>query len=164
MENYRAVTINWVELESSEESVINVTMPTATLFIYKHKNIITRTKWCFEITGDATSNSTLETCLNNKSSQLILHLQTQGSIFRRRVWSEICKIPVGEVITYSQLAQRVDSGARAVANACRDNPFPGVVPCHRIVAMSGLGGYMGETSGKFLELKRGLLASEAALI
>jgi methylated-DNA-[protein]-cysteine S-methyltransferase len=67
------------------------------------------------------------------------------------------------VISYSELAKKIDSGARAVANACRSNPFPGLIPCHRVVSVNGLGGYAGETSGKFLEIKRKLLLLESKL-
>ena len=88
-------------------------------------------------------------------------LQKQGTDFRNKVWAEICKIPVGQVLSYSVIAEKVDSGARAVANACRDNPFPGIIPCHRVVSVSGLGGYMGQTSGKFFEIKKNLLLIES---
>ncbi|MCK5190962.1 MAG: MGMT family protein [Methylococcales bacterium] len=98
--------------------------------------------------------------LNNPTSSLSVNLQKQGSDFRNKVWAEICKIPVGKVLSYSELASKAGSGARAVANACRDNPFPGIIPCHRVVSVSGLGGYMGQTSGKLFSIKEKLLAIE----
>ena len=98
--------------------------------------------------------------LYDPTISLSVKLQKQGSDFRNKVWTEICKIPSGHVLSYLELADKVESGARAVANACRDNPFPGIIPCHRVVSISGLGGYMGQTSGKFLDIKKKLLAIE----
>jgi methylated-DNA-[protein]-cysteine S-methyltransferase len=83
-----------------------------------------------------------------------------GSAHQRRVWQRLRTIPVGERISYSHLASDVGSGARAVANACRANWFPLVVPCHRVVAKSGLGGFSGQRDGWQLELKQWLLRHE----
>ena len=83
-----------------------------------------------------------------------------GSEHQRRVWQRLRAIPAGESISYSRLASDVGSGARAVANACRANWFPLVVPCHRVVAKSGLGGFAGHRDGWHLELKQWLLRHE----
>jgi methylated-DNA-[protein]-cysteine S-methyltransferase len=66
-----------------------------------------------------------------------------GTPFQRRVWAEMARIPFGTTITYGELARRVGSSARAVGNACGANPLPIVLPCHRVLAASGLGGYSG---------------------
>ncbi len=89
-----------------------------------------------------------------------LPLALQGTVFQRRVWDEICRVPAGEVITYAELARRVGSGARAVANACGANGFPIVIPCHRIVAANGLGGFMRGRKSPSLDIKRWLLFHE----
>jgi len=57
----------------------------------------------------------------------------------------------------------VGSGARAVANACGANPIALVVPCHRVVASHGLGGFMGGRRADSLDIKRWLLAHEGVL-
>ena len=67
-------------------------------------------------------------------------------------------------MTYGELARRVDSAPRAIGQACRRNPVPIVVPCHRVVAASGVGGYAGELAGMALEMKRWLLRHEGAEI
>ena len=90
-----------------------------------------------------------------------LALVLEGTPYQRRVWAALRAIPAGRTLTYSELAQQVGGGARAVGNACRRNPIPIVVPCHRAVAVTGLGGYMGETVGAGLVLKARLLAHEA---
>ncbi len=91
---------------------------------------------------------------------LSVDLKRQGTAFCNRVWKELVRIPHAETISYSELADRVGSGARAVAAACRKNPFPGIIPCHRVVSSSGLGGFMGQKHGVFVELKRRLLEYE----
>ncbi|MFD2110335.1 methylated-DNA--[protein]-cysteine S-methyltransferase [Thiorhodococcus fuscus] len=87
-------------------------------------------------------------------------LALAGTPYQRRVWSALQAIPVGETRTYGDLAHELGSAARAVGQACRSNPCPIVVPCHRVVAKQGLGGFAGDTSGRRLEVKRWLLRHE----
>jgi len=63
--------------------------------------------------------------------------------FQQAVLNEARKVPYGETITYSQLAERVDhpGATRAVGNALAKNPAPPIIPCHRIVAKNGPGGF-----------------------
>ncbi|MHB8454472.1 MAG: methylated-DNA--[protein]-cysteine S-methyltransferase [Acidiferrobacterales bacterium] len=89
-----------------------------------------------------------------------LPLTLNGSAYQERVWSALCRIPAGRVVSYGDLARRLDSGARAVGAACRANPVPVVVPCHRIVASRGIGGFMGATAGAALQIKRWLIEHE----
>lgn len=91
-----------------------------------------------------------------------LPLAPRGSPFRRRTWAEISKIPLGETRTYRQLADSVGSIARAVGQACGDNPFPIVIPCHRVVSASGLGGFAHHADGLLIDTKRWLLQHEGA--
>ncbi len=90
-----------------------------------------------------------------------LPLMLEGTPYQRRVWAALRTIPAGSTLTYGELARQVGGGARAVGNACRRNPIPIIVPCHRVVSVTGLGGYMGETVGTGLVLKARLLAHEA---
>lgn len=84
----------------------------------------------------------------------------QGTPFQKRVWRAIADIPSGQVLNYTQLAEQVTSGPRAVANACGANNIPLFIPCHRVVAKNGLGGFMqGEVSG--LSIKQWLLKHES---
>lgn len=89
-----------------------------------------------------------------------LPLMNQGSAYQQRVWQALRSIPPGEVRSYGQLARELNSGPRAVAGACRANEIPIVIPCHRVVAGQGIGGYCGRLSGPFLEIKRWLLQHE----
>ncbi|MHB1088821.1 MAG: methylated-DNA--[protein]-cysteine S-methyltransferase [Acidimicrobiales bacterium] len=77
--------------------------------------------------------------------------------FQRDVWDALCTIPFGEVRTYAEVAIMVDRplAARAVGNANHANPWPVIIPCHRVVAANGLGGYGGGD-----DVKRYLLGLE----
>ncbi len=86
-------------------------------------------------------------------------LRPEGSAFQQRVWMALGEIPSGQTCSYGELATRLGSGARAVGNACRANPIPILIPCHRVVAVRGLGGYMGR-GRKNLDYKAWLLAHE----
>jgi methylated-DNA-[protein]-cysteine S-methyltransferase len=92
-----------------------------------------------------------------------LPIALDGTPFRRRVWEALRRIPVGEVLTYGALADRLDTVARPLGGACGSNPVPPVVPCHRVVARDGLGGFMGRTDGHPMEVKRWLLRHEGVL-
>lgn len=86
-----------------------------------------------------------------------------GTSFQLAVWDALRKIPPGEVMTYGDLADKLGSGARAVGNACRENPVPILIPCHRVVAANGLGGFAGQRHGKAIDRKHWLLVHEGAL-
>ncbi len=90
--------------------------------------------------------SQIEEYLEGRRTHFNVPLQLKGTDFRQKVWNELQRIPYGQTITYKELAQRIGSpGAyRAVANACGANPFPILIPCHRVTASNGKpGGYTG---------------------
>jgi methylated-DNA-[protein]-cysteine S-methyltransferase len=90
-----------------------------------------------------------------------LPLRSAGTPFQCRVWTGISGIPTGETKTYGELAAAVGSAPRAVGNACGANPYPVVVPCHRVIAADGrLGGFAGNRTGFLLDVKRWLLDHE----
>lgn len=90
-----------------------------------------------------------------------LPLNPAGTVFQHKVWNELVKIPFGETISYTELAERVGrpGSHRAVGAANGRNPLPIVIPCHRVIGKSGkLTGYAGG-----LEAKQKLLELEGAL-
>jgi methylated-DNA-[protein]-cysteine S-methyltransferase len=94
-----------------------------------------------------------------------LPLVETGSEFQRRVWDAISSIPRGTVRTYGQVAKHIGCGApRAVGQACGANWFPLVIPCHRVTAAGGLGGFSNhdDENGFHLAVKRWLLRHEGA--
>jgi methylated-DNA-[protein]-cysteine S-methyltransferase len=98
--------------------------------------------------------------LTDPRQPLRIPLALEGSVHQRRVWQALRRIPVGEVRSYGDLARRLHSSPRAIGGACRRNPIPIVVPCHRVVGQGGIGGFMGQQSGSAMKIKRWLLAHE----
>ena len=84
----------------------------------------------------------------------------QGTDYQVKVWDQIRKISFGETKTYGEIAKKIKSGPRAVGNACRRNKLLLLVPCHRVVSASGLGGFMGDDTGKLVLRKQWLLNHE----
>lgn len=80
-----------------------------------------------------------------------------GTAFQKKVWAAMQTIPFGQTQTYGDLARRIQSGPRPVGTACGVNPIPIIIPCHRVVAAHGLGGYSGAGG---LATKQTLLALE----
>jgi methylated-DNA-[protein]-cysteine S-methyltransferase len=103
----------------------------------------------------------LERYRDNPAAGFDLPLAIGGTPFQRRLWEALCEIPCGSTRTYGELAQLLDAEPRAVGQACGDNRLPIVIPCHRVVAANGIGGFAHATSGYLLEAKRWLLAHEA---
>jgi methylated-DNA-[protein]-cysteine S-methyltransferase len=91
-----------------------------------------------------------------------LPLAPAGTAFQQKVWKAISAIPRGDVLTYGEVARLVQSAPRAVGQACGANWFPLVVPCHRVTATGGLGGFANhdDETGFHLGVKRWLLAHE----
>ena len=93
-----------------------------------------------------------------------LPLRPAGTTFQRRVWEQISAIPSGQTHTYGQLAKNLKNAPRAVGQACGANPYPLVVPCHRVIATGGgLGGFNRQGGGFLLDVKRWLLTHENCL-
>src|SRR5574340_1060400 len=136
---------------------------------------------CF--TGDALTRldflpegSDTSTRLDSRARQLSLELDAYwhnpahafelpfvplGTPFQLRVWRALIDIPAGQTTTYGTLAKQLGTAARAVGQACGANPLPILIPCHRVVAASGLGGFMHAASGAPLDVKTWLLAHES---
>lgn len=90
-----------------------------------------------------------------------LPIAMDGTPFQRRVWEALRRIPPGSTCSYGELARALESSPRAVGGACRRNPVPIVVPCHRVIAAAGgAGGFMGQREGDALSIKMWLLDHE----
>ena len=105
----------------------------------------------------------LERYLADPDSSFDLPLLIEGTPFQRRLWDALCEIPRGRTLTYGALAKRLEAEPRAVGQACGDNRLPIVIPCHRVVAADGIGGFAHSTGGYLVEAKRWLLAHERAI-
>lgn len=89
-----------------------------------------------------------------------LTLAPAGTLFRLRVWQALATIPPGRTRTYGDIADELASSPRAVGQAVGDNPIPIIIPCHRVLASDGLGGFMHGTDDFPLTVKRWLLRHE----
>ena len=94
----------------------------------------------------------LERYRDDADAHFDLPLIIEGTEFQRRLWHALCEIPRGTTLTYGELARRLGG----------DNRLPIVIPCHRVVAADGIGGFAHSTDGYLVEAKRWLLAHERA--
>ena len=95
---------------------------------------------------------------SGRSPPVLLPLLWPPANFHHTVWEALCHVPFGKVVSYGELAALVGSprAARAVGNACGKNPFPLVIPCHRVISGNGsIGGFSLNP-----EIKRRLLEFE----
>ncbi|MEY3219756.1 MAG: Methylated-DNA--protein-cysteine methyltransferase [Pseudomonadota bacterium] len=90
---------------------------------------------------------------------LDLSVELVGSPFQIKVWQTLRKIKPGNTVSYGMLARQLKSSARAIGGACRTNPVPIIVPCHRVISRQGLGGYTGDEEQR-VDYKRYLLLHE----
>jgi methylated-DNA-[protein]-cysteine S-methyltransferase len=99
----------------------------------------------------------LEDYFAGERTEFDVAMELDGTDFQREVWTELSRIPYGKTISYGELARRVGrpNGPRAVGQANGRNPIAIIVPCHRVLASNGIGGY-----GGGLPAKRALLALE----
>jgi methylated-DNA-[protein]-cysteine S-methyltransferase len=103
----------------------------------------------------------LDAYFDGEVRSLDLPLSPFGTAFQRRVWQAMREIPYGHTRTYGELAGIAGGVARAVGVACGANPIPILIPCHRVLARGGLGGYSGDGG---VETKIALLRLEGALL
>jgi len=104
----------------------------------------------------------IERYLGDPEFRFDLPLARRGTPFQRRVWGRIAAIEAGRTRSYGEIARELGSAARAVGQACGANPLPLVVPCHRVLAAGGIGGFAHHRGGFHLSVKRWLLAHEGA--
>jgi methylated-DNA-[protein]-cysteine S-methyltransferase len=92
----------------------------------------------------------LEAYFSGRLRQFTVPVTLEGPPFHKKVWLHLTTIPFGRFDTYGQVAERLGSpgAARAVGNACAANPVAVIVPCHRVLATGGLGGFGGGLKAK----------------
>jgi methylated-DNA-[protein]-cysteine S-methyltransferase len=83
-----------------------------------------------------------------------------GTRFQCDVWRAISRIPVGRTLTYVDVARKLRTAPRPVGGACGANRVPIVIPCHRVISASGIGGFMRSKGADALAIKRWLLRHE----
>jgi methylated-DNA-[protein]-cysteine S-methyltransferase len=88
----------------------------------------------------------------------------KGTAFQCRVWRQVSAIPAGRTLTYNDVARALKTAPRPVGGACGANRIPIVIPCHRVVSASGIGGFMGGHGADALDIKRWLLRHEGVRV
>jgi methylated-DNA-[protein]-cysteine S-methyltransferase len=99
----------------------------------------------------------LQAYFDGELTEFTLPLAPAGTAYRRAVWQALCAIPYGETRSYRDIAVKAGGSARSVGQANGHNPIPLIIPCHRVVAATHIGGYSG---GDGLITKRWLLTLE----
>jgi len=154
--------IEWVENCSGAEDVVRLQTPAGQFVLTSQQGVVIKTDWEPGASLSSPAEHELNLYWQNPDKLINIKLLKQGSIYRNQVWAALCQIPFGETMTYSALAKKIGSSARAVGNACRDNPYALFIPCHRVVSVSGMGGYCGQTEGDLMAIKYKLLEFEAS--
>jgi len=159
------LNIQWYNVSQTPERQVSIPIGSAVLDIALIDNIICYSRWRYSPQGGHGSAESilpgLHDYLHGLDKHCSLKLKRQGRIFSNRVWARLLAIAFGQTLTYGALAKMLHSSPRAVAQACRRNPFPGIIPCHRVIAATGIGGFMGQSDGEYIALKQALLAYES---
>jgi methylated-DNA-[protein]-cysteine S-methyltransferase len=100
----------------------------------------------------------LHAYFDGELTEFDLLLAPAGTPYQQRVWQALCAIPHGATRSYLDIVHTAGGSPRSVGQANGKNPIPIIIPCHRVVATTHLGGYSG---GAGLATKRWLLAHEA---
>jgi len=143
-------------------SSITVDSPVGRLTVTASKDAIVRVAWSDSAEGEPNdllveARLQLEAYFERRLTAFDLPLFVEGSSFDKRVWAAMRQIPHGQTRSYGELAMEIGSGPRAIGGACGRNRLPIIIPCHRVLARNGLGGFSGGTG---LPTKRLLLELE----
>ncbi len=147
---------------------LSLNSPVGRLTIFEEDGFITGLIWGGKAVGpgDATAllrraKREIDAYFGGKRQQFDLPIRPNGKPSEIEVWLAMAAIPYGETRTYGDIAKEIGINARAVGGACRRNPIPILLPCHRVVAANGLGGFSApggsDWKGKLLVLERALL-------
>jgi methylated-DNA-[protein]-cysteine S-methyltransferase len=122
--------------------------PLGSLGLVEEDGAIVKLLWSAENSGERTDLikeglKQLEAFFAGKLTTFDLPLRPRGTAFQQSVYDQMSAIPHGLTRTYGDIAAQVDGSAQAVGNACGSNPIPVIIPCHRVLAANGLGGFSG---------------------
>jgi methylated-DNA-[protein]-cysteine S-methyltransferase len=136
--------------------------PVGDITVFEEDGAIVSVDWGWVAEQSATpllleAEAQLYAYFDGERQQFDLPLAPAGTAYRQRVWQALTEIPYGAVRTYGDIAAVAGGSARSVGQANGSNPIPLIIPCHRVVAGSHLGGYSG---GDGADTKRWLLSLE----
>lgn len=142
--------------------------PTGPLSVTEADGMITAVKWHGpKAVGDSAvlhqARQQIDEYFAGTRTEFDLPLRVEGSDFQRAVCAVMSAIPFGETLTYGDISKQLKVPAQAIGQACGGNPIPLIIPCHRVLGASGLGGFSGDGGGLAgIELKVQLLRHEGA--
>ena len=136
--------------------------PVGALSVAEHDGAIVSVEWGWARDQDRTAllnraKNQLDAYFDGGLTDFDLPLSPEGSLYRQKVWTALLAIPYGATRTYLDIARVAGGSPRSVGGANGANPIPIFIPCLRVVATGGPGGYSG---GEGLPTKRWLLALE----
>jgi methylated-DNA-[protein]-cysteine S-methyltransferase len=144
---------------------LSISTPVGDLVLEELGGALVSIRWSRERAANcspllAEAASQLDAYFAGRLTEFDLPLRPAGSAFEQSVWAQMQKIRYGKTRCYGDLAAAIASAPRVVGGACGKNPIPIVIPCHRVLAKTGLGGYSGSGG---LKTKQALLVLEGAL-
>jgi methylated-DNA-[protein]-cysteine S-methyltransferase len=149
-------------LETSSVPQLSLHSPVGDITVFEEDGAIVSLDWgwveqqvCSPILDRAREQ--IDAYCDGELTSFDLPLAPAGTAYRRAVWQALCDIPYGETRSYLDVARKAGGSARSVGQANGRNPIPLIIPCHRVVATTHIGGYSG---GDGLPTKRWLLALE----
>lgn len=126
--------------------VVGLSTPIGPMHVRSADRCITSVDWAATETEDSTpeleeARRQLIAYFDGKLTDFDLPLLVDASPFQRAVCDRIAAIPYGETRTYGEIARDLGVPAQAVGSGCGGNPIPVIIPCHRVLGASGLGGF-----------------------
>lgn len=157
------VSANNIDNEVIEELVIN--SPIGPILLRANEKFLLFLDFTKKKSGNQTSNlillkakSELKEYFSGTLEKFSIPFEARGTEFQKKVWIELQKIPYGKSLSYGELASKVGGKnyARAVGSAVGKNPLAIIIPCHRILAANGIGGFSGgiNIKNKLMEIEK----------
>ncbi len=140
--------------------------PTGLLGIQTHQDKLTHINWLADEQAYSVDERTDSNAIINALDMYFTEgkwdkkvcIKIKATDFQKMVWQALKNIPCGETRTYGELAKELSTSSRAIGQACRTNPVPIFIPCHRVVAKDHIGGFMGKANK--LHIKEWLIEHE----
>lgn len=137
--------------------------PVGALSVTERDGALVRLAWSAAATGRSAlldrAVAQLRAYFAGELKEFDLSLHVDGSQFQKAVCEAMRAIPFGETRTYGEIARDLGAPPQPVGNACGGNPIPVIIPCHRVLSATGLGGFSGQGG---VETKVALLKHEGA--
>lgn len=133
-------------MSENDFCIRSVASPFGRVGVVEENGAITKLIWAASDQGDTTEVAEeaalqLEAYFAGRLNQFDLPLAPRGTTFQQQVYTEMRAIPLGETVTYGDIADKLDVPPQPVGQACGSNPIPIIIPCHRVVGLDGLGGF-----------------------